>query len=685
MLQTQLARHLVRIHKNEDEVKQAMRLPRRDRLQRFNNIKKKGILSYNIGLKNEGKELLCERRQGSERGLAMCLGCKGFYSKRRIGKHRKSCKQNLGVNQGTLCSSFVTEASVMNADEFEIEIVQKFKDDIPGNLCKKDPTIIKLGRKLWAKSARKERRIIMNDMRLFGRLLLEVQKVAHDDNLTGADLLDRVNFEHLSKAITNLTSNEHGHLKAGLKLAIGYILKKSIKVMKGHYIQENKMKESEEVDRFSALLELNWEFIFFNAQLKCEQRRQNLRKPADMPVEDDILVFRNFVTDEPKKMISDPYHKHDMHDFVLLRNLLVAKLTLFNARRGGEPARLLLTEWEEAQKGEWIDSQQIERINDSSEKELINDMKLAYQSGKGSRRLVPVLFPKDTIPAIEKLVEIRAECGIAENNPFLFPNTESSLDHVIGSTSIKSVVDKLVDKLKSPHLMTADKFRHRAATLFAQMDLPQEKRDIFYRHMGHSEQINKDVYQCPLAIREIREVGSFLKEIDTRTVHKEMHESSTSQAQSHEMTHAVTDVEKKTENNQNKDLLDEEASFDSITLDSHANEERATKDGSIGQLDLNLAEAQPPLKKVGSRRYMRWHSTDAEKVIFHFKTYIDDVNSSTLSRGKLPSKKEVEGFLSEHHIFEDQDLPVSTKVALVKAKVFNERKKKRENTFKLFK
>ncbi|KAK3756667.1 hypothetical protein RRG08_054925 [Elysia crispata] len=170
-----------------------------------------------------------------------------------------------------------------------------------------DPQEIVKGRKLWAKSARKERRIIMNDMRLFGRLLLEVQKVAHDDNVTGADLLDRVNFEHLSKAITNLTSNEHGHLKAGLKLAIGYISKKSI---------------------------------------------------------------------------------------------------------------------------------------------------------------------KDTIPAIEKLVEIRAECGIAENNPFLFPNTESSLDHVIGSTSIKSVVDKLVDKLKSPHLMTADKFRHRAATLFAQINLP---------------------------------------------------------------------------------------------------------------------------------------------------------------------------------------------------------------------
>ena len=32
--------------------------------------------------------------------------------------------------------------------------------------------------------------------------------------------------------------------------------------------------------------------------------------------------------------------------------------------------------------------------------------------------------------------------------------------------------------------------------------------------MGHSEGINRDVYQCPLALKEITEVGSFLNTLD---------------------------------------------------------------------------------------------------------------------------------------------------------------------------
>ena len=35
--------------------------------------------------------------------------------------------------------------------------------------------------------------------------------------------------------------------------------------------------------------------------------------------------------------------------------------------------------------------------------------------------------------------------------------------------------------------------------------------------MGHSESINQNVYQCPLAIQEITRVGSFFDDIDNQT------------------------------------------------------------------------------------------------------------------------------------------------------------------------
>lgn len=67
-----------------------------------------------------------------------------------------------------------------------------------------------------------------------------------------------------------------------------------------------------------------------------------------------------------------------------MRNLLVSRLTLFNARRGGEPARMKLSDWNDAESNAWIDNQWVDCMMGMMgplEKELISDMKLAYQTG----------------------------------------------------------------------------------------------------------------------------------------------------------------------------------------------------------------------------------------------------------------------------------------------------------------
>ena len=57
---------------------------------------------------------------------------------------------------------------------------------------------------------------------------------------------------------------------------------------------------------------------------------------------------------------------------------------MFNARRGGEPARLTLQEWEEAANDSWVvDPQLVQTVKDPLEKALFKQFKLAYQAGKG--------------------------------------------------------------------------------------------------------------------------------------------------------------------------------------------------------------------------------------------------------------------------------------------------------------
>ncbi|KAK7487420.1 hypothetical protein BaRGS_00021382, partial [Batillaria attramentaria] len=514
--QSQLVRHIKRKHGEEESVQAALKLPQADQQRAFESLRKEGIYKKNVEIqeKNGHADLIRERKQGNS-DIVMCSGCKGFFSKRRICKHKKyHCSHSSNPQAETVNFTRVVTPGV--SEEFQREISDRFRDDESGHLCKTDKVILLLGQRAWAKSAKKERRVIMGEMRMLANLILQMRVVAQSQTLTGEDVINRSNFDTLTEAIQNLTKKEHSGEKSGLKLALGYSLKKTITVMKGHYTQLNEMDKATEVERFQAVLDLNWDFIFYAAQLACERRRNMLRKPQDMPLEEDVQNFRDFIVSEIEVMLEDVYKVWDYHDFVQLRNLIVSRLTLYNARHGGEPARLTLSEWKEAEEGHWVDPELAVKVTDPLDQALLGGTKLAYQAGKGSRRLVPVLIPNDTVEALRKLVSERRNAGIPESNEFLFPNTCSSHDHVSGYNCIKAVTAAMGDRLKKPNLLIADKFRHRASTLFALLDLPEQERESWYRHMGHSAAINKDVYQCPLAITEMTRVGGFLSKLDSQ-------------------------------------------------------------------------------------------------------------------------------------------------------------------------
>ena len=51
-------------------------------------------------------------------------------------------------------------------------------------------------------------------MRTLGNLIVEFRKVSHNDQLQGKDLIDRENFENLTKAIQNI------HRDRGIKTGV---------------------------------------------------------------------------------------------------------------------------------------------------------------------------------------------------------------------------------------------------------------------------------------------------------------------------------------------------------------------------------------------------------------------------------------------------------------------------------
>lgn len=62
---------------------------------------------------------------------------------------------------------------------------------------------------------------------------------------------------------------------------------------------------------------------------------------------------------------------HETFDYTKysqLRDAVVCRLTLFNVRRGGEPSRMIVKDWEHALQSVWIDQAKVKHVEDDIEK-----------------------------------------------------------------------------------------------------------------------------------------------------------------------------------------------------------------------------------------------------------------------------------------------------------------------------
>ncbi|XP_077975230.1 uncharacterized protein LOC120333198 [Styela clava] len=235
-----------------------------------------------------------------------------------------------------------------------------------------------------------------------------------------------------------------------------------------------------------------------------------------------------------------------------------------------------------------------------------------YQGGKGTNRMVPVLVPPDCDSALDMLAnsETRKDSDINIRNMFLFP--KQSLDHCSGWHSVKNVVDAAgVDS----HI-TATAMRHRALTLYASLEIPEDQRLVFFKHMGHTEDINKNVYQCPLGIQEVTKVGSYFASLDGM------------QVKGTEEPDITGDLE------EGKSVEGES----SAVSQTPGVEDDSMPSGLGLNTEFEMCHDMPSTStKRRKRRYVRWSSSDTAASLTHFKSCIEDTSGEN-NTGSLPGK-----------------------------------------------
>ncbi|XP_047131219.2 uncharacterized protein LOC136071695 [Hydra vulgaris] len=496
-----LSRHIAKKHKTNEKVKTALQKPKIERNRLFQSFKKDGIRNFNlkqIDLKVPRFER--ERSQRKCESLVMCSLCHGFYSKSYYSRHMNVCGKDSSHSKCAVPVEILTDKSQEGLSQnFKTEILQVIRDDPIGITVKSDRTILMIGSLLYEKVRRKlskkseVQNSVRNDMRRLGHLYshfknYEVKPIY----CNAADMFLRQNFSSLKLAIEVYTDTYSENQKSGLKAALYYLISSSAKKCVGSFLAQDD-DSAKSISDFLVLLQLRKEEIFGDATYDLNERRNiSLKKPSKLPIESDIQMIR------------------DLHAYVELRDAACTRLVLFNGRRGGEPARLLLREWFEAAKDAWLDEQRAEDLTEINE----TNMKITYQSGKGSNHLVPVLIPEDTVRAMEILSDpvVRSNVGVLESNVYVFPSCQSSEKHCSGWHSLTNVCDKLPIINKSR--LTGTTNRHRLSTLMAAINLSDLEKSLVFKHFGHSKNINENIYQAPAAHQQILSTGKHLLAID---------------------------------------------------------------------------------------------------------------------------------------------------------------------------
>lgn len=499
-----LPRHLRSVHRKELKVQEAENSD--DSRRAFAVLRNEGILKFNKNQEDTKLFQVIKKTCGGNRDKVVhCKTCNGAYSSKYFHRHMKKCKQ---VDKPVVATSLVVE------DAGFAKILGCLQNSDVREMCHKDKTLRYIGEHLFQKDKAKvdkkseTKRSVMTDIRTLAKVYQEFRSLKKSNLSTELDIQEmfqRENFEILSEAILHHTSTPDGKLKYGLKNNLYYMLQRASRILEGRALTTvGADKMAKEMRHFQKVLKHNENLLFADSKYAINMARQErLRLPNRVPPDEAVGKLRNYAVTRIQAICELPREDLDKNLFIELRNLTCSRLTLFNARRGGEPARMKICHW--TNRGQWLQSR----------KTNCTDMAITYAPGKGNH-LVDTIVPRECMKALEALTDadIRKRATVAESNIYIFANTELSDTHCSGWNCTKYVQEAA--SIECPEL-NATGLRIKMSTMYAALDVPNDAdRQLFYKHLGHTELVNKGTYQRPLAEQTLSRIGQVLSEVDER-------------------------------------------------------------------------------------------------------------------------------------------------------------------------
>ena len=376
MPKTQYKRHVL-THKNEERVKVLNHLPKKEVDLAIDLMRKEAIRVHNIKCLNEGTQnFQRERTPKGYNNPIMCTGCCGFYEKGYKSRHQTNCPVKTSKNIMLPMVSMENHFFDNYEDDFK-ELLNSMHMDHVADTAKTDEIILMIGRRFFNSIKRKKDKkteclkYVRSRMRLTARLYLSFKTVLGTESENrpaglqnnAADMFRRETITLFGEAVNVLCTKERGGddddaedlqtagctitgQKSSLKISILNLVKSNAQLLMGHFLMHNQDKQKDQVVDFLQVLKLVENELFGDAYYDVNYRNNvNKKKAKSLPTEEDIQLL---IAECEDVMKTADVMDINSTNFVAVRAATSTFLVIFNARRGGEPMRLLKSQWCEA-------------------------------------------------------------------------------------------------------------------------------------------------------------------------------------------------------------------------------------------------------------------------------------------------------------------------------------------------
>ncbi|KAK7922008.1 hypothetical protein WMY93_008910 [Mugilogobius chulae] len=273
------------------------------------------------------------------------------------------------------------------------------------------------------------------------------------------------------------------------------------------------MEEDQEaidsIRRFHTLHETKWsELVSHSALSNLSEAKYN--KADRLPLARDVQKLQSYLGQQVESAGEKLGDNPTAGTYAALAKVILCQVILFNRRREGEVARMTVKNFEDRDMSKLNDD--ISSGLTEVEKRLCQQFARVELKGKKGRK-VAVILTSDMTNNLSLLISKRKECGVTENNKYLFaiPCSDGHYRGQFGQFADACGAEH-------PQNLRSTNLRKQIATISQVMNLKDNELDQLADFLGHDIRVHREYYRLPQSTIQLAKISKLLMAMEKGSV-----------------------------------------------------------------------------------------------------------------------------------------------------------------------